>query len=225
MTANGRPVRRVGFGCMRLSTEPGRDDARALATLRAVLDAFAALDPSGTPSSAPTLSLDTAHAYGHDDGDLGHNERLVARALADVPALRPRIEVVTKCGMSRPGGRWEPAGRATDLRASVEGSLVALGVDALDVLLLHAPDPRVPFATSVRALARLHEEGLARRVGLSNVNVTQIREAADHLDVGAVEVALSPHDDAPLRNGVAAWCTEHGVPLFAHSPLGGPKRS
>lgn len=209
---------RVGLGCMRLSTDAERDDTHAIDTLRAALDTFRALE-DGT-----TLWLDTAHAYGRDDDDLGHNERLVARALVDHAALRARIVVVTKAGMTRPGGRWQPDARASSLRASAERSLRALGGSSLDVLLLHAPDPRVSFATSVRALAALQRDGLARHVGLSNVSVTQLRAASDIVDVACVQVALSPLDDTAIRAGVVAWCTEHAVPLLAHTPLGGPKR-
>ncbi len=70
---------RIGLGCMRLSTDPDRDEQRALATLRAALD-------------AGITTLDTARAYGCDEADLGHNERLIARALATRPdAPRPRV--------------------------------------------------------------------------------------------------------------------------------------
>src|SRR5262245_57070324 len=124
----------IGLGCMRLSTEAGRDDARSLAVLAAALDVGIAL-------------FDTADAYALDDHDIGHNERLVAHACAG-----RRIEVVTKGGLVRPDGAWVANGRARHLGAAARASRERLGV--IDLYLLHAIDPRVPLATSVRALAK-----------------------------------------------------------------------
>src|SRR5437899_337133 len=123
---------------MRLSTGPDRDEGRAIATVHAALEAGVTV-------------LDTARAYGLDDGDRGHNERLLARALAAHPA-GARARVVTKGGMTRPDGGWRPDGRARAIAADCEESLRALG-RPIDLYLLHAPDPRTPWATSVRALA------------------------------------------------------------------------
>ena len=74
------------------------------------------------------------------------------------------------------------------------------------------PDPRTPWRTSVRALARLADEGLVRHVGLSNVNRLQLDEALELAPVTAVQVALSPYDDQALRGGVVDRCAEKGSP-------------
>jgi hypothetical protein len=108
-----------------------------------------------------------------------------------------------------------------DARASRE----ALGGLPIDVLLLHAPDPRVPLATSVRALARALDEGLARSVGLSNVTRFQLEEALRITPIAAVEVALGASDDASARDGLVRFCAERGIEVFAHTPLGGPWRA
>jgi aryl-alcohol dehydrogenase-like predicted oxidoreductase/predicted kinase len=197
---------------MRLSTDADRDEPRALATLHAAVDAGIAL-------------FDTARAYAHDDAELGHNERLIARALRDLPGAAGRVRIVTKGGMRRPGGRWEPDGRARTLREDCEASLEALGGLPIDLYLLHAPDPRVPWATSIRALAQLLEAGLVRRIGLSNVNRHQLDEALALAPVAAIEVAIGPFAETALRGGVVARCIEAGVEVLAHSPLGGPDRS
>jgi len=201
---------RVGLGCMRLSTDRDRDDARAVATIEAAL-------------AAGAVVLDTARAYGHGDAELGHNERLIARVLAGHPAAS-RVRIVTKGGMRRPGGRWEADGRAGTIVADAEASAEALG-RAPDVWLLHAVDPRVPLATTLRAMAGLVERGLAGAVGLSNVSRAQLDEAAAIVSVAAVEVAVSAFEDAALRGGVVAWCAARDVPLLAHAPLGGPGRA
>ena len=127
--------------------------------------------------------------------------------------------------MTRPGGGWIPDGRAKAIHADCEASLDALDGLAIDLYLIHAPDPRTPWRTSVRALARLAEEGLVRHVGLSNVNRPQLDEALELAPIAAVQVALSPFDDGALRGGVVERCAEAGIAVIAHSPLGGPRRA
>ena len=126
--------------------------------------------------------------------------------------------------MTSAGGAWVPDGRAKAIRADCEASLAALDGLPIDLYLLHAPDPRTPWRTSVRALARLVDDGLVRRIGLANVNRRQLDEALEQAPVAAVQVALSPFDDHALRGGIVDRCTEEGIALIAHSPLGGPAR-
>ncbi|MGB8350010.1 MAG: aldo/keto reductase, partial [Gaiella sp.] len=202
----GRGALRVGLGCMRLSTDADRDEEQALATVAAAAGAGITL-------------FDIARAYGLGEDELGHNERLLARALrgcgADVTA-----RIVTKGGMARPAGAWVPDGRAKAIRADCEASLEALDGLPIDLYLLHAPDPRTPWRTSVRALTRLLEDGLVSHVGLANVNRGQLDEALELAPVAAVQVALSVVDDQALRGGVVERCAETGLALIAHSPLG-----
>ncbi len=202
---------RIGLGCMRLSTDADRDPERAQATIEAAV-------------AAGITVFDTAHAYGLDAGELGHNERLLAGALRRCGAPGT-ARIVTKGGMTREGGAWVPDGRSKAIRADCEASLAALDGLAIDTYLLHAPDPRTPWTTSVRALARLHGEGLARRVGIANVNRPQLDAALELAPIGAVQVALSVLDDGPLRGGLVERCRELGIAVIAHSPLGGPRRA
>jgi diketogulonate reductase-like aldo/keto reductase len=128
--------------------------------------------------------------------------------------------------MTRPRGGWVPDGRAKALRHDCEASLAALGGLPIDLYLIHAPDPRTPWRTSVRALARLRDEGLVRHVGVSNVNRRQLDEALEFGGpIAAVEVALGPHDDRALRGGIVERCDELQIAVIAHSPLGGPRRA
>ena len=196
---------------MRLSTERDRDDARGIDVLHTALD-------------AGMTFLDTADAYGWDDSEIGHNERLIARALATWAGDRSRIRVATKGGLTRPNGQWVPDGRARHLREACEASLTALGIERIDLYQLHAPDPRVPLATSVRALASLKDEGLVERIGLCNVTVGQIEEARRIADIAAVQVEVSVWHDENLLNGVVRYCTDHGIQLIAYRPLGGSRR-
>jgi predicted kinase len=93
------------------------------------------------------------------------------------------------------------------------------------LLLLHAPDPRVPLATSVRALASLVERSLVPRIGVCNVNRAQLVEALDLAPLTAVEVALGAGDDEALRGGVVSLALDRGLHVLAHAPFGGPARA
>ena len=97
--------------------------------------------------------------------------------------------------MTRTGGAWVPDGRAKAILADCEASLAALDGLPIDLYLIHAPDPRTPWRTSVRALARLADEGLVRRVGLANVNRRQLDEALELAPVAASRSRSSPFDD------------------------------
>ena len=196
---------------MRLSTDEDRDETLARDTIAAA-------------AAAGITVFDTAHAYGHGEGDLGHNERLLATALRESGHERS-ARVVTKGGMTRAGGGWVPDGRGKAIAAGCDASLRALDGLPIDLYLIHAPDPRTPWRTSVRALARLVDRGLVPRVGISNVNRAQLDEALELAPISAVEVALSVFDDRALRGGVVERCTELGVSVLAHSPLGGPRRA
>ena len=200
----------LAMGCMRLSTEPDRDDAAAITVLHAALDAGVTL-------------FDTADAYCWNDAERGHNERLIARALHTWLGDRSIVSVATKGGMTRPDGRWVPDGRAKHLSAACEASCRALDVQRLDLYQLHAPDPRVPFTTSVRALAALKRAGLIDRIGLSNVTVGQIEEARRIVDIDAIQVEVSLWHDQHLLSGVVQYCVRNELQLLAHRPLGGKK--
>jgi aryl-alcohol dehydrogenase-like predicted oxidoreductase len=173
----------------------------------------AAADTIGAAVAAGVTVFDTARAY-------GANERLVARVLRE-SGTDSRARIVTKGGM---GAGWVPDGRAKAIRADCEASLDALDGLPIDLFLVHAPDPRTPWRTSVRALARLAQEGMARHVGVSNVNRRQLDEALELAPISAVEVSLSVFDVSAVRGGLVERCAELGVAVIAHSPLGGPRR-
>ncbi len=188
---------------MRLPWESDR--ARAVATLEAALD-------------AGVTWFDTARAYG-DDHERGLAEVLRARGAV------ASTTVVTKAGMVRDGTTWRPDGRARAIEAHAEASQAALADVPIGVLLLHAPDPAVPWSTSLRALAKLHAAGAAARIGVSNVSRAQLDEALALAPISAIEVALSPADDDALAGGVIGRALERGLTVLVHAPFGGPARA
>ena len=196
---------------MRLATDESRDEELAGETIAAALEVGVTV-------------FDTARAYGPGAAELGGGEQLLAGALRRCGA-EGSARIVTKGGMRRAGGAWIPDGRAKAIISDCEASLVAVDGLPVDVYLIHAPDPRTPWRTSVRALARLADEGVVRRVGLSNVNRRQLDEAFALAPVAVVEVALSLQDDRALRGGIVERCAELGIAVIAHSPLGGPRRA
>lgn len=198
----------VGFGGMPLSITGRPDESVGVRVIHAALDAGMRL-------------VDTADVYCLSDEDLGHNERLVARALREWSGPRQDVLVATKGGLTRPDGRWERNGRPEHLRKACDRSLKALGVDRIDLYQFHAPDTRVPFAESVGMLAELQRAGKVRWIGLSNVSVADIEEARRQVEVVTVQNRLNPFFREALTEGVVAHCERLGIGFLAYSPVGG----
>jgi len=154
-------VNRMGFGAMRI-TGPGvwgapPDRDRAIATLRRIIE-------------LGVNFIDTADSYGPDV-----SETLIAEALYPYP---DDLVIATKGGLVRPGpNRWDADGRPEHLRQACEGSLRRLRLEQIPLYQFHRPDPKVPLAESVGAIAELKAEGKIRHVGLSNVTEDEFREA------------------------------------------------
>jgi len=198
----------IGFGGMPLSIGGRPDDAQGIRVLHAVFDAGVTL-------------IDTADVYCLDDDDIGHNERLIAKALRSWTGDRASLIVATKGGLRRPRGAWVTDGRPAHLRVACDQSLQALGVEAIDLYQLHAPDNRVPFADSVGALAELRAAGKIRRVGLSNVSVEEIDEARGIVPITSVQNRLNPFFREAVADGVVEHCARLGIGFLAYSPVGG----
>lgn len=195
----------IGLGGMPLSLDGRPSEADAIRVIHAALDGGMTL-------------IDTADVYCIDDNDIGHNERLIAKALL---GRRERVVVATKGGLRRPRGDWTTDGSPKQLRRACEASLVALGVTCIDLYQLHAPDDRVPLEESVGMLARLREEGKIRHVGLSNVDTDELERASKIVPIVSVQNRLNPHDLRSVRNGVLAACAARGIAFLPYSPVGG----
>ncbi len=199
-------VSAVGLGGMPLSVQGRPDRDRAIATVRAAID------------SGVTF-IDTADAYSFDDKDFGHNEELIAEALTGVDT---DVLVATKGGHTREGkDEWGLNGSPEYLRTACEASLRRLGVEAIGLYQFHRPDPKVPFAESVGALAGLLDAGKIRMAGVSNLDPAEIELANDVLGGRLVSVQ---NQFSPAFRGSEPeldLCARLGIAFLPWSPLGG----
>jgi len=199
----------VSYGAWPLSegdSRPSEDDA--IRALHAALDGGATL-------------IDTADAYCQHDGEVGHNERLVAKALATWRGPSADITIATKGGYVRPDGQWVSNARPEHLRQACDRSLLALRVERIDLYQLHSPDPQVPLDESIGMLAELQQEGKIRWVGLSNVSVEQIESAQAIVEIVSVQNRLNPFFREAVTDGVVGYCDAEGLGFLAYSPVGG----
>lgn len=205
--ATGVKVYPIGWGPMPLSLSGRPDERSAMAVFRAALDAGVDF-------------WDTADAYCIDDREPGHNERLIAKALKTL-GVADRIHVATKGGMTRPGGSWVRNGRPHHLKQVCEQSLRNLGVERIFLYQLHWPDPAVPYAESIGALADLQREGKVRHLGISNVSPAQLAEALRIVRVESVQNRCSPREQEDFHNGLVERCAEARISYIPYSPMGG----
>ncbi len=207
-------VSAIGLGGMPMSIEGRPAEERSIRTIHAALDAGLTL-------------IDTADAYHLNAGETGHNERLIARALASYGGDTSGVLVATKGGHLRPGdGSWTLDGSPAHLRDAAEASLKALGVDAIGLYQFHRPDPKVPYAESVGALRELLDAGKIRQAGISNASIEQIDIALRVLGEGnlaSVQNQFSPafrSSEPELRH-----CAALGIAFLPFRPLGGIGRA
>jgi len=196
-------VNRLGFGAMRITGSgiwgPPPDRRAAHDVLRHAV-------------AGGVTFIDTADSYGPDV-----SEELIAEALAPYPA---GLVIATKGGLVRPGPNlWEADGRPEHLRAALEGSLRRLRLERIDLYQLHRPDPKVPFAESLGALAELQRAGKIRHIGVSNVSLPQL--AAARAIVPIVSVQNRYNFDDRSSEAVVDACAREGLAFLPWAPLGG----
>jgi aryl-alcohol dehydrogenase-like predicted oxidoreductase len=202
----GRKIARIGLGGMWFSIEGRPDREQSKRVIRRAVD-------------LGVTFIDTADVYCLDDDDLNHNERLVAETLDEIGAGED-VVVATKGGLTRPGGRWERDGRPERLREATLRSRDALGVETIALYQLHAPDPRVPFESSVEELAALQHDKVVGAIGLSNVDLDEVRVAEEIATI----CSINPWDVTSEDSGLLGHCDERGITFIPYSPLGGARR-
>lgn len=129
--------------------------------------------------------------------------------------------IATKGGWTRPNGDWVLDGRPEALRQAIDESLISLRTDCITLYQFHWPDPNVPFADSVGAVAQAQAEGKVRYVGLSNVSADQIEEALRIVPIQSVQNRYSWGHRAPESDGTLQKCRALGIAFLPWSPLGG----
>jgi aryl-alcohol dehydrogenase-like predicted oxidoreductase len=199
----------VGLGGMPLSISgdrPSPTDAEAV--VHAALDAGVTL-------------IDTADAYALDERDFGHNEELIARALASYGSSTDDVLVATKGGHTRRGSDWEIDGSPAYLRRACEASLTRLGVEQIGLYQYHRPDPTVPWEDTMGALRELVDAGLVRMAGISNADIGQIDSA--RAIVGDALVSVQNQFSPGWRSSAdeLAHCAAVGLAFLPWSPFGG----
>jgi predicted oxidoreductase len=152
---------------------------------------------------------------------------LFGRALAGRPDLRDRIEIVTKCDIAlvdpaRPEHRVKHYDTtAAHLRAAVDGQLTELGVDRLDLLLLHRPDPLLDADEVAAEFEHLRSAGKVAHFGVSNFSPSQYDLLASRTPLVTNQVQHSLLHPDPLFDGTFDHCQQHRVRPMLWSPLGG----
>jgi aryl-alcohol dehydrogenase-like predicted oxidoreductase len=206
-------VSAIGLGGMPMSIEGRPDRQRSISAIHAALE------------SGVTL-IDTADAYHLHADEVGHNESLIAEALASYGGDTSDVLVATKGGHLRPGdGSWTVNGHPDYLKQAVEGSLKRLGVDAIGLYQFHRPDPKVPYAESVGALGDLLDAGKIRMAGISNANPAQIRQAQEVLGGRLVSVQNQYSPAFLSSRPELDLATELGIAFLPWSPFGGIRRA
>ncbi len=201
---------RIIYGMWRLG-----DDDQSTAHVRAKIDACLAQG---------ITSFDQADIYG------GYTaEALLGEALKGQSALRDKMEIITKCDIVAPAGKYASARvkhydtSADHIRASVEASLSNMATDRIDLLLIHRPDPLMDHMETGAVLDELVSSGKVRAVGVSNFRPwdwTLLQSAMSaQLVTNQIELSLTAHD--AFTNGDLAFLQERGIAPMAWSPLGG----
>ena len=194
-------VNRMGFGAMRL-TGPGiwgepTDREQAKAALRRAVE-------------LGVNFIDTADSYGPEVSEI-----LIAETLYPYP---DELVIASKGGLVRPGpGQWPADGRPKHLREACEGSLRRLKLEQIPLYQFHRPDPRVPFAESIGALAELKAEGKIRHIGISNVREDQLRAAQEITPIVSVQNRYNVSDRS--SESMVDLCSQDGLAFLPWAPI------
>lgn len=202
---------RIVYGMWRLGDDSDTSVAHVQAKIEACLE-------------QGITTMDQADIYGGYAA-----EEVLGRALKAAPALKDAIEIVTKCDIVAPAGRYASArvkyydtSRAHIL-ASVDHSLRLMNIDKIDTLLVHRPDPMMDHHETGAALDEVVASGKVRSVGVSNFkrhDWTLLQSAMKTpLITNQIELSVTAHQG--FTNGDVAYLQERNVPIMAWSPLGG----
>jgi aryl-alcohol dehydrogenase-like predicted oxidoreductase len=197
--AEGPEVSVVGFGCWETGGAYGEFDESEVA--RAV----------GQALDLGVTLFDTARGYG-----AGASERILGRCLG---GRRSEAIVVTKCGLpTREGQKQRRDSRFDSIIADTDASLKDLGLDYVDLMLQHWPDPETPIEESMRALVDIQKAGKARYIGVSNFHPHQLHEARGYAPIITNQVGYNLFDRRWERH-MFPTARELGLGVMAYGPM------
>mgnify|MGYP003674906647 FL=1 len=204
-------ISRLVYGMWRVADEDDTSALHVQAKIEACLD-------------QGITTMDQADIY----GDYGA-EAVLGAALKAAPGLRDKIEIVTKCDIVAPIGKYADKRvkyydtSAAHITASLEASLANMATDRVDLLLIHRPDPFMDHEETGRALDDLVASGKVQAVGVSNfkLNDWTLLQSAMSTPLCTNQVEVSVLHYAPFVDGDIAWMQERGIRPMAWSPLGG----
>ena len=209
--AQGLSFSRLVYGMWRLADDSDTSVKHVDAKINAALD-------------QGITTFDQADIYG------GYTaEAVMGTAMKANPSLRQRMEIVSKCDIVIDAGRHSGARvkhyntTAAHINASVDASLSEMGVDEIDVLLIHRPDPLMDHHETGAALDALVDAGKVRAVGVSNFRPWDwnLLQSAMRHPLVTNQIELSLKHIQPFTNGDLAFHQQHGHVVMAWSPLGG----
>ncbi len=209
--ADGLDFSRIVYGMWRLADDQDTSPAHIQAKIEACLE-------------QGITTMDQADIYG------GYTaEALLGATLAAAPHLRDQLQIVTKCGIIAPTGKYADARvkhydtSAAHIHASVDASLSSLNVEYIDMLLIHRPDPMMNHFETGEALDSIIASGKVRAVGVSNFRQWDwaLLQSAMTTPLATNQIELSLLHNAPFTNGDLADLQQKGAPAMAWSPLAG----
>ena len=151
--------------------------------------------------------IDTAEIYGNGDA-----EKLISHVIA---GRREHVFLVSKV--------WPTHVAGDGIERACEGSLARLGTRYLDLYLLHWPNGITDLSGVVAAFENLRSKGRIRAWGVSNFNISDMERLLNvpHGDSCATNQVPYSLGDRAIEHDLLPWCSQHGIPVMAYSPLGG----
>ncbi|WP_324671455.1 aldo/keto reductase [Hymenobacter sp. GOD-10R] len=196
-------INRLGYGAMRITGDgiwgPPKDHDESIRVLQRAVE-------------LGINFIDTADSYGPNV-----SEELIAEALHP---YRAGLVIATKGGLLRTGpNQWPINSHPDHLQEALEGSLKRLKLDQIDLYQLHRVDPNVPFEQTLEFLQKVQEQGLVKHIGLSEVDVDQIKKAQEYVKVVSVQNMYSV--DNRKWEAELTYCEEQNMAFIPWYPLSG----